>query len=65
MSVISADYSNYIMSREELYARLPAVEKQCEICRGMFSVPFDDSYTRICPECLRRLERMLYPERED
>ena len=51
--------------REEILAMVPDREIQCEICRGVFSVPFDDGYTRICPECLRRLERMLYPERED
>lgn len=36
--------------------------KTCEICRDKFNS--NDGHT-ICPECLRRLERMLYPERED
>lgn len=61
MHVISNEYFNP-MALEEL---MPAtLERQCEICRGAFPVDIY-STTRICPECLRRLERMLYPERED
>ena len=42
----------------------PQICNTCEICRAEFPVNLY-STARICPECLRRLERMLYPERED
>ena len=61
---LGAILNDYIELSIEKATTTPDVERQCEICRDAFSVDIH-STARICPECLRRLERMLYPERND
>ena len=65
LSEILDDYIDHrLILRENIDTIIPNIERQCEICRDVFPIDIH-STARICPECLRRLERMLYPERED
>lgn len=52
------------VSTPSITTSLNAIETVCKICGEPFAVYNSRDTNQFCPECLNRLNKILYPERE-